>query len=371
MRNNHRTKFVGMDVHQKSISIAIADDGPDGEVRLYGTIKNTVEAIGKVIRKLVSTGAELHFVYEAGPCGFALYRHLTGNGFCCIVAAPSMIPKKSGVRIKNDNRDAIALARLLRAGEITPIYVPDTEDEAMRDLTRARNDARIAARKAKQRLHSFLLRNECIYNGKKKWTKSHFNWLAQLTMKHPAQQVAFQEYIDAVNECTERMARLDEQILKAADEWRWAPTVKALQALRGVSLLTAVNMMAEIGDFNRFQNPKELMAYLGLVPSEHSSGDRIRRGGITKTGNSHARRICVESAWSYRYQARITQSLLKRHEGLPRDILQIAWKAQLRLCTRYRRLNARGKAPQVVVVAIARELVGFMWDIARRIPAVA
>ncbi|MCP3891226.1 MAG: IS110 family transposase [Desulfobulbaceae bacterium] len=193
MGDSVRTKFVGMDVHQKSISIAIADDGPDGEVRLYGKIKNTAEAINKVIRKLVSTGAELHFVYEAGPCGFALYRHLTGNGFCCIVAAPSMIPKKSGVRIKNDNRDAIALARLHRAGELTPIYVPDTEDEAMRDLTRGRNDARIAARKAKQRLHSFLLRNDFIYNGKTKWVKSHFNWLAQLTMKHPAQYVAFQE----------------------------------------------------------------------------------------------------------------------------------------------------------------------------------
>ena len=267
MGNKLHTKYVGMDVHQKTISIAIADDGPDGEVRLYGTIKNTVEAIDKVIRKLVSTGAELHIVYEAGPCGFTLYRHLTGNGFSCIVAAPSMIPKKVGVRIKNDNRDAIALARLLRAGELTSIYVPDTEDEAIRDLTRARNDARIAANKAKQRLHSFLLRNECIYHGKTKWIKSHFNWLAQLKMNHPAQQIAFQEYIDAVNECTERISRLDDQILKAADEWRWAPTVKALQALRGVSLLTAVNMVAEIGDFNRFQNPKELMAYLGLVPS--------------------------------------------------------------------------------------------------------
>ena len=371
MGKNHRIKFVGMDVHQKSISIALADDGPDGEVRLYGTIKNTQEAIDKVIRKLVSTGAELHFVYEAGPCGFGLYRHLTGNGFSCIVAAPSMIPRKSGVRIKNDSRDAIALARLLRAGELTAIYVPDTEDEAMRDLTRARNDARIAAQKAKQRLHSFLLRNEFIYHGKKKWTKAHFNWLAKLKMNHPAQQVAFQEYIDAVNECSERMARLDEQIAQAAEEWRWAPTVKALQALRGVSLLTAVNMVAEVGDFNRFHNPKELMAYLGLVPSEHSSGTRIRRGGITKTGNSHARRICVESAWSYRYQARVTQHLRKRHEGLPQDILQIAWKAKLRLCTRYRRLRARGKATQVVVVAIARELVAFMWDIARRIPAVA
>lgn len=369
MEYTKTTKFIGLDVHKNSISLAVADGGPDGEVRLYGTIKNTIEALDKVIRKLISTGSTLRFVYEAGPCGFVLYRHLTGNGFRCVVAAPSMIPRKSGERIKNDNRDAISLARLLRAGELTAIYVPDLEDEAVRDLSRARNDARIAARKAKQRLHSFLLRNDLIYSGKKKWIKPHFNWLAELKMKHPAQQVAFQEYIDAVNECTSRINRLDEQILKAAEEWRWASTVKALQALRGVSLLTAVNTVAEIGDFSRFQNPKELMAFLGLVPSEHSSGDRVRRGGITKTGNSHARRICVESAWAYRYQARITRLLLKRHEDLPRDVLQIAWKAQLRLCSRFRRLRAKGKPIQVVVVAIARELVAFMWAIARQIPA--
>ncbi len=190
-------------------------------------------------------------------------------------------------------------------------------------------------------------------------------------MKHPIQQIAFQEYLDAVYECSERVARIKGQIEQVSTEWRWAPTVKALQALRGVSLLTAVITVAEIGDFSRFQNPKELMAYLGLVPSEHSSGDKTRRGGITKTGNSHVRRICVESAWAYRYQARITQLLLKRQEDLPRDIRQIAWKAQLRLCARYRRMRARGKPVQVVIVAIARELVAFMWAIARQIPAVA
>jgi transposase len=371
MGTDQNTKFIGLDVHKNTISLAIAKSGADGEVLVYGTIRNTLDAIDKVIRKLISTGDQLQFVYEAGPCGFVLYRHLNKNGFNCIVAAPSMIPRKSGDRIKNDNRDAISLARLLRAGELTAIYVPDLEDEAVRDLTRARNDARIAARKAKQHLHSFLLRNDFIYSGKTKWIKSHFNWLAQLKMKHPVQQIAFQEYVDAIHECTDRIIRFDEQILKAADEWRWASTVKALQALRGVSLLTAVNMVAEVGDFSRFRNPKELMAYLGLVPSEHSSGDRIRRGGITKTGNSHARRICVESAWAYRYQARVTQLLLKRHEGLPRDVLQIACKAQLRLCTRFRRLRARGKPIQVVVVAIARELVAFMWAIARQIPAIA
>jgi len=277
----------------------------------------------------------------------------------------------SRLRIKNDNRDAISLARLLRAGELTGIYVPDLEDEAVRDLTRARNDARIAGRKAKQRLHSFLLRNDFIYNGKTKWIKPHFNWLAKLKMKHPVQQIVFQEYIDAVHECSERIVRINEQLQKVALEWRWALSVSALQALRGVSLITAAITMSEIGDFSRFNNPKELMAYLGLVPSEHSSGDSIRRGGITKTGNSHARRLCVESAWAYRFPARISPLLLKRQEGLPREVLQIAWKAQLRLCTRFRMMRARRKPVQVVVVAIARELVAFMWAIARQVPAIA
>lgn len=371
MRNDQNVKFIGMDVHKDSISLAIAENGSSGEVRLYGTMKNTTEALDKVIRKLISAGDELQFVYEAGPCGFGIFRHLQGKGFSCIVAAPSLIPKKSGVRIKNDSRDAVSLARLLRAGELTGIYVPDLEDEAIRDLTRARGDARIAERKAKQRLHCFLLRNDFIYGGKTTWSNPHFGWLATLKMKHSVQQIAFQEYIDAVHECSKRIERLNEQLQKAALEWRWAPTVKALQALRGVSLITAIITVAEIGDFSRFQNPKELMAYLGLVPSEHSSGDTIRRGGITKTGNSHARRICVESAWAYRYPARVTSLLLKRHEGLPGKILEVAWKAQLRLCTRFRRLRARGKAIQVVVVAIARELAAFMWAIARQIPAVA
>jgi len=343
MGKSHKIKFIGLDVHKNSITIAIADGDRAGEVRLYGSIKNTVEALDKVTRKLLSVGSELQFAYEAGPCGFGLYRYFNGNGFNCIVAAPSMIPKKAGVRIKNDNRDAVSLARLLRAGELTAIYVPDLEDEAVRDLTRAREDARNAERKAKQRLNSFLLRNDLVYSGKTKWIKSHFAWLTDLKMKHPVQQIAFQEYLDAVHECSERIVRINLQIRQVATEWRWASTVKALQALRGVSLLTAVIAVAEIGDFSRFQNPKELMAYLGLVPSEHSSGEKTRRGGITKTGNSHARRICVESAWAYRYPARITQLLFKRQEDLPKDIRKIAWKAQLRLCTRYRKLQARRK----------------------------
>jgi transposase len=288
MKGNSTTKFIGLDVHSKTISVAIADEGRKGEVRHYGTIENTFETIDKVIKKLTVIGTELKFIYEAGPCGFALYRYLTGNGFKCIITAPGLIPKRSGVRIKNDRRDALTLARLYRAGELSGIYVQEPEDEAIRDLGRARDDARVAERKAKQHLNSFLLRNNLIYPGKTKWNRTYFNWLGSVGMKYPAQKVALQEYIEAVHECTGRVKRLSEQIGVVVEEWRMAPMVKALQALRGVSLIAATVTVAELGDLSRFNKPKELMAYLGLVPSEHSSGESIRRGGITKTGNSHA-----------------------------------------------------------------------------------
>jgi len=369
MEKHSTRKFIGLDVHSKSISVAIADDGRKGEVRHYGTIENTFEAIDKVIKSITSTGAELKFIYEAGPCGFALYRYLNGNGLKCIVTSPAMIPKRSSVRIKNDRRDALTLARLYRAGELTGIYVPEPEDEAVRDLARARDDARVAERKAKQRLNSFLLRNNLIYSGK--WNRTYFDWLGLVGMKYPAQKVALQEYIEAVHECTERVARLSEQIRLIVDEWRMAPTVKALQALRGVSLISAAITVAELGDLSRFQNPKELMAYLGLVPSEHSSGESIKRGHITKTGNSYARRVLVESAWTYKHHARITRPLIKRQQELSRSIIQISWKAQLRLCARYRKMIARKKPMQIVVIAIARELAAFMWAIAQEVRTAA
>jgi transposase len=371
MGKDSTTKFIGLDVHSKTISVAIADEGRKGEVRYFGTIDNTTEAIEKVIKSLTATGAELRFIYEAGPCGFALYRYLTGNGFKCIVTSPAMIPKRGNVRIKNDRRDALTLARLYRAGELTGIYVPDPEDEAIRDLTRARNDARQAERKAKQRLNSFLLRNNLVYPRKTKWNRAYFYWLGFVVMKHPAQKIALQEYIEAVHEGTERVKRLSEQISLAVEEWRMAPTVKALQSLRGVSLITATITVAELGDISRFSHPKELMAYLGLVPSEHSSGETIRRGHITKTGNSHARRVLVESAWTYKHHARVTLPLIKRQEGLPRSICQISCKAQLRLCARYRRMVARKKPMQVVAIAIAREIAAFMWAIAKEVEATA
>ena len=364
-------KFIGLDVHKKSISIAIADQDRDAEVRYYGKINNDMTAINKIIRKLLSDGSELRFAYEAGPCGYQLYRYLTGNGLNCIVVAPSLIPKKSGDRIKNDRRDALTLARLHRAGELTPVFVPQPEDEAMRDLTRAREDAKIALRKAKQQLGGFLLRNGHIYTGRSNWSKAHFNWIADIKMEHPGQQIALQEYVDCVQSCAQRADRLIDQIRQLVTEWRMAPVVKALQALRGVSLVVAVTTVAELSELNRFDHPAKLMAYLGLVSSEHSSGESTKRGPITKTGNGHVRRVLVEAAHAYRFPARKTRPLLKRQEGLPPRVREIAWDAQVRLCARYRRLVGRGKPKNVVVTAIARELIAFMWAIAKEVPQVA
>jgi len=359
--------FIGMDVHKNSIQIAIAQDGRDGEVRSYGKIDNNLDALDNVVRKLVSKGGRLHFVYEAGPTGYGIYRHLTANGYDCTVVAPSRIPKKSGDRIKNDRRDARALARLHRAGELTPVYVPLAQDEAIRDLTRAREDAKIDEKRSKQRLKSFLLRHGLRYTGKSSWSKAHMRWLSDIKMPEPSQQVVLQEYIDAIAECSLRVQRLTDQIRQLLPQWRMCPVVEALQSLRGVSLIVAVTTVAEVGDLSRFQHPNELMSYLGLVPSEHSSGEKTRRGSITKSGNGHVRRVLTEAAWAYRLPARVSRELLKRQEGLPKKVCDVSWKAQVRLHARYRRLWAKGKPKQVVVTATARELCGFMWAIAREI----
>jgi transposase len=359
--------YVGLDVHKNSIEIAIAETGCRNEVRSYGRIDGTLAALDKVTRKLESKGSTLFFVYEAGPCGYEIYRHLSNKGYDCIVVAPSMIPKQSGNRIKNDRRDAQMLARLHRAGELTNIYVPSMEDEAMRDLTRAREDAKSVERKAKQRILAFLLRHGYRYSGKTPWSKAHFRWISILKLPHPAQQAVLQESLGALSECTARVDRLTEQIQQLLPEWRMYPVVKALQTLRGVSLVVSTTTIAELGDLTRFARPVELMSYLGLVPSEHSSGETTRRGGITKTGNGHVRRVLVEAAWAYRLPARISPKLHKRQEGMPLDICAISWKAQLRLCTRYKRLLARGKANQLIIAAIARELCAFMWAIANEV----
>ena len=359
--------YVGLDVHKNSIAVAFAEGGCDSEVRSYGTIDSDLASLEKVARKLVSRGSEPRFVYEAGPCGYEIYRHLKRQNFECIVAAPSLIPKKSGDRIKNDRRDARMLARLYRAGELTPVYVPSSEDEAMRDLSRAREDAKKAERKARQQLGALLLRHGHRYSGLSNWTLTHWRWICDIKMAHAAQQFTLQEYVDAVRSSAERVERITEQIRLLVCNWRLGPVVEALQALRGVSLIIAVAVVSELGDLSRFDNPRQVMAYLGLIPRENSTGERIKRGPITKTGNGHARQMLTEAAWSYRMPARVGRRLRDRQQKLPEKVWQVAWKAQVRLCARYRGLFARGKPNQLIITAIARELAAFMWAIARTV----
>lgn len=363
--------YIGLDVHQKTIDVALATGRSNGKVRHYGKIESTLDALNKLIEKLQDKNSELRFVYEAGPCGYQIYRHLHSKNIDCTVIAPSMVPKRSGDRIKTDRRDAMNLVRLFRAGELIGIYVPTIEDEAIRDLVRCRDDIRRFKHKARQRLLAFLMRHGHQYPGKRYWTKKYYNWLATIKFSHPADQVAFQEYVDVVNEFRQRLKRITEQIQGHVEPWHRYPLVKAYQALRGVSFVVAVTVVSEIGDMNRFENPKQLMAYLGLIPSEHSSGKSIRRGSITKTGNGHVRRVLVQAAWTYRMPARVSTVLLKRQQDLPKSIRDISWKAQTRLCARYRRLIARGKSKQAVVTAIARELGAFIWAIDKKMQEVA
>jgi transposase len=361
------SKYVGLDVHKETIAVSVAEGG-GGEVRYVGEIANTAEAIEKLIRQLRKGGSALSFCYEAGPCGYGLYRQLTDLGWECQVVAPSLIPKKAGDRVKTDRRDSLTLARLHRAGELTAVWVPDEAQEALRDLTRAREDLKHLQRQAKQRLLAFLLRHGRRYDGKSHWTQAHYRWLEGLKFASPVQQIVFQEYVDVVKAMNQRVAALDQQIESAAAESVFWPVIEGLMALRGVNLLTATTIVAEIGDLHRFASAPQLMAYLGVVPSEHSSGGTRSRGAITKTGNGHVRRVLVEAAWTYRHPARKTAILQRRAERTPEAVQEIAWKAQKRLCARYRGLEAKGKLKVQVCTAIARELAGFIWAIAQALP---
>lgn len=358
------TAFVGMDVHKQSIDVAIADTG---EARHYGRVGGDTASVDRLIRKLRSTHRQLVFVYEAGPCGFWLYRRLRAQGLQCMVVSPSMTPRNAADRVKTDRRDAMKLARLARAEELEPIYVPDAVDEAVRDLVRAREDAVIMQRQARQRLQALLLRNEIRYVGKTAWTQAHRRWIAKVKLPKPAQQIAFEEYVQAVHEAAQRLERLNQALLGQLEHWRWRSVVQALQALRGVQMLHAMRIVAEIGDFHRFDSPRKLMGYLGLIPSEDSSGARRRQGSITKAGNRSARRAFVEAAHAYAHPARLSWVIARRQTRLPKNVCDIAWKAQLRLCARFRKLCARGLNRNKVVVAVARELTGFVWAIAREV----
>jgi transposase len=362
------TLYVGLDVHKDSIAVASVAKAHDAEVIYLGTIGTRQVDIDQLVRKLQSKAKPLVLVSEAGPCGYWLSRYLTQKGYDCWVVAPSLLPKKAGDRVKTDRRDAVQLARLMRSGDLTPVYVPAVEDEAIRDLRRAREEAIGDLKAAKFRLKAFLLRQDIRDTGRATWGPAHLRWLSEVVCATAAQHIVFQEYVRAVNEHTARLQRLEQELEEQVKTWRLQPVVEALQALRGVQFTVAVTIVAELGDLTRFENPRQLMKHLGLIPSEYSSGERRRQGSITKAGNTHARRVLVEGAWAYRDPAKVSRHLQLRLEQLPKPIQDLSWKAQVRLCKRFRRLLARGKHANQGVVAMARELVGFMWAIAKQAP---
>ncbi len=355
---------VGLDVHKDRITVAQALPGRD-DARLVGSVAHDIPKLLKVLGKLGSP-EQLHVVYEAGPTGFGLQRALRGRGYACEVIAPSKTPRKAGNRIKTDTRDAIDLARYSRSGELSAIWIPDPADEAIRDLVRAREDAVQARTQARHQLSAFLLRHSKVYAGKTKWCGVHDRWLAAVSFESSPSQTAFTEYWQAVKSVHERVERLSTALLGAIDGWRFEPVVGALQAMRGIAAVSSIALVAEIGDFERFGSARQLMGYLGLVPSEQSSGDKTSRGSITKTGNGHARKLLTESAWNYRFAARISRDIHARQEGASEAVRAIAWKAQLRLTRRFAALNARGVQKNKVCVAVARELAGFVWAVGRQ-----
>lgn len=359
---DERSKLhVGLDVHKDSISVGAAEPGRE-RGRVVG---KTAHDVNKLLKMLVKLGQpeQLHIVYEAGPTGYGLQRALQARGYVCEVIAPSQMPRRPGDRVKTDGRDCVQLAECSRAGQLRAVWIPDPADEAVRDLARAREDAVNSRTKARQQLKGFLLRHGLRYGGKTSWTIAFYRWLATLSFEAGASQTAFTEYWLAVQAADERVQRLTQALEASIAGWRFEPVVAALQALRGIDVVSAIGLVAEIGDLSRFDHPRKLMGYLGLVPSEHSSGDRVSRGSITKTGNAHARRLLTEAAWNYRFKARIGRQAQRRQEALSEHVRAMAWKAQLRLTKRFAMLLGRGMQPNKACVAVARELAGFVWAI--------
>lgn len=367
--NKAITSFVGLDVHYDSIAVGVAPTGREPP-HFVGTVAPQWAPLCKALSRLGKREG-LRIVYEAGPCGYTLARQLRAHGYACEVIAPAKIARRPGDRIKTDRRDALLLAGAARAGELVSITIPDERDEAIRDLSRAREDAVRARLKARQQLKAMLLRHGHRYTGRSSWTAAHERYLASISFQQPAQEIAFAEYRGAVRDAHERVERLTEAMRSQLEHWRMRPVVQALMSLRGIELVAAMTLVAEIGDFTRFARAPELMGFLGLVPSEYSSGSSRRQGAITKTGNGHARRVLVEAAWNYRFPARLSQALQVRQQAQPKAVREIAWRAQLRLARRYRHLSARKLAVNKICIAIARELSAFIWDIARQVKPTA
>src|SRR5262252_3490504 len=364
---NYSEAFVAFDTSKLRNAVAIAEAGRAGEVRFLGEIDNSGPAVAKLVRKLAAQYGRLTFCYEAGPTGYGLYRQIRSLGHECIVVAPSLIAKKPGERVKTNRRDAVSLAKQLRAGDLTAVWVPDPRHEAMRDLTRARGAAVEDLRSKRQQVSSFMLRQGRHYAGKKTWSKAHMSWLASQQLEHVEQRIACEEMLLAMRQAQERIERLEEAIRVAVPDWSLAEVVTALMAMRGIDFISATAFLAEIGDLSRFRTPRELMAYLGLVPSEASTGDTVKRGPITNTGNRRARRILVECSWSYQHPPRVGKEKQERVAAAPPAVREIAWKAQCRLSARYRALTRKGKLKTVAVTAVARELSAFIWAINRQI----
>jgi transposase len=360
-----KVRYIGLDVHKDSITIATADEGRD-EAQGFKTIMNDTARLLKALRLLTPEGGRLLVCYEAGPTGYGLYRRLREAGIECQVVAPSLVPSKPGDRVKTDRRDAVRLAHFLRSGNLTEVYVPDEADEALRDLERTRDDAKRAERTARHHLGKFLLRHDRRWQGGSNWTVRHMEWIRSQKFEQPAQQRVLNDYLKTVEDAGERVKRLTEDIAELVESSALAPLITALQAFRGIALVSAVTIAAEVGDLRRFATAGKFMSYVGLVPSEHTSGPRRRQGAITRAGNSHLRRILVEAAWHYRHLPRMSKELRRRNQPVADGVRRIAWEAQRRLNGRMRHLIYKGKNKNKAVIAMARELAGFVWAVGQK-----